>query len=162
VDIAAMRQLVARARVGRLATVGGGGRPHLVPVCFVMPGETGTGDTTSVAGDVISVAGDAISVAGDIVYTAVDDKPKRSRDLRRTANIRATGVACLLVDHYDEDWSQLWWVRLDGRARVVDDVAEAARAAEALCAKYHQYDRPPTGPVLALDVKRWQGWSARQ
>lgn len=164
-----MRELVVRARVGRLATVGSDGRPHIVPVCFVVLGETVAGDTPSVSGDTPSASGDTISVAGDTssiardtIYTAVDDKPKRFRDLRRTANIRATGVACLLVDHYDEDWSQLWWVRLDGRARVVDDRAEAARAAEALRAKYPQYDRPPAGPVLALDVERWRGWSARR
>lgn len=129
-----MRQRVERARVGHLATTDGQGRPHAVPLCFALVGE--------------------------IAYSAVDHKPKKGPWLRRLANVAATGRACLLVDAYDEDWSRLWWVRLDGRARVVDDPAEVARAVEALAAKYPQYaQRRPTGPVLALEVTRWSGWS---
>jgi PPOX class probable F420-dependent enzyme len=94
------------------------------------------------------------------VYTAVDHKPKRSTALLRVANIEATGEACVLIDAYSEDWSRLWWVRLDGRGRVVTDPAEAALAVNALCAKYEQYAaRPPAGPVLAVDVRRWVTWS---
>ena len=100
-------------------------------------------------------------VADDVVYSAVDDKPKRHEHLQRISNVTATGAASLLIDEYDEDWSRLWWVRLDGRARVVDDTAEAKRAIRSLCDKYSQYrDQPPSGPVLALDVERWVGWSA--
>lgn len=129
------RHLVGSARVARLATVGPDGRPHLVPVCFVL--------------------------LGDVVYSAVDDKPKRGTQLRRLANIEATGHACLLVDEYREDWSALWWVRLDGHGRVVADPAESARALAALTAKYPQYaQRPPRGPVLAVTVTRWSAWSA--
>ena len=121
--------------MGRLATVGEDGRPHLVPVCFAL--------------------------YGDVLYSAVDHKPKRSTRLRRIANIEATGNACLLVDAYSEDWSRLWWVRLDGRGRVVADAAEAALAGRTLVGKYEQYaQRPPAGPVVALDVTRWSGWSA--
>jgi PPOX class probable F420-dependent enzyme len=128
------RSLVAAARVGRLATVDAAGRPHAVPVCFVL--------------------------LGDTAYSAVDHKPKRSTRLRRIANIEATGRACLLVDHYEEDWSALWWVRLDGAARVVTDPGEAARAVDGLVGKYPQYAaRPPAGPVLALDVRKWTAWS---
>ncbi len=131
------RVLVEAARVARLATVGPDGRPHLVPICFVL--------------------------LGDTVYSAVDHKPKRSTRLRRLANIRATGHASVLVDEYREDWRQLWWVRLDGSARVVDDPAEAARAVAALAGKYEQYARqPPAGPVLAVTVTRWSGWSASE
>jgi PPOX class probable F420-dependent enzyme len=130
-----MRRLAESARVAHLATVGADGRPHLVPVCFVLLGEA--------------------------AYTAVDHKPKRSTRLRRFANVEATGRACLLVDGYSEDWSALWWVRLDGDGRAVGDPAEAARAVRALTAKYPQYSgRPPAGPVLAVDVTRWTGWSA--
>ncbi|HEX8767231.1 MAG TPA: hypothetical protein VF714_02610, partial [Jatrophihabitans sp.] len=101
------------------------------------------------------------SAGGDRVYVAVDHKPKRGTELRRTANLRATGRACLLVDRYDEDWSQLWWVRLDGRGGEVADPAEAAQALDALAAKYPQYraDRPD-GPVLRVDVEAYRGWSA--
>jgi PPOX class probable F420-dependent enzyme len=128
-------QRVAAARVARLATVDAAGLPHLVPVCFVLTGE--------------------------VVYTAVDEKPKRSRRLRRLANVEATGRACLLVDEYDEDWTKLWWVRLDYRARVLAEGSEAGAARAALAAKYPQYAaHPPGGPVIALDVVRWTGWSA--
>jgi PPOX class probable F420-dependent enzyme len=130
-----MRTRVESARVARLATVGAGG-PHLVPVCFAL--------------------------LGDVIYSAVDHKPKRTSQLRRLANIRADGRVCLLVDEYSEDWTALWWVRLDGSGRVVSDPAETARAGAALVGRYRQYaERPPGGPVLAVTVTRWTGWSAR-
>jgi PPOX class probable F420-dependent enzyme len=132
-----MRRLVATARVGRLATVGGDGRPHAVPICYALREET--------------------------VYSAVDHKPKRRTALRRVANLAETGRACLLLDEYAEDWSTLWWVRLDGSGRVVADPAESARAVSALVEKYPQYrERPPAGPVIAVDITRWTGWSARE
>jgi PPOX class probable F420-dependent enzyme len=134
-DMEAMRGLVSSAPVGHLATVRRDGRPHVVPICFVLLGER--------------------------VYSAVDHKPKRHRSLQRLSNVAATGTASLLVDKYDDDWSKLWWVRLDGRARLVDDSAEAEQAIRSLSGKYPQYrDRPPAGPILALDVERWVGWSA--
>ena len=131
---ALMRARVDAARVAHLATVGADGRPHLVPVCPVRLDER--------------------------VYHAVDHKPKRGPRLRRLANIEATGHASLLVDAYDEDWTRLWWVRLDGTGRVVADPAEASSAVTALIAKFPQYAaRPPVGPVIAIDVRRWTGWS---
>jgi PPOX class probable F420-dependent enzyme len=134
-DSETMRALVSRAPVGRLATVRRDGRSHIVPICFV--------------------------VTDDVVYSAVDEKPKRHQQLQRVSNVRATGTASLLIDEYHDDWSRLWWVRLDGRARLVDSSAEAERAISSLSDKYPQYrDQPPTGPVLALDVERWVGWSA--
>lgn len=121
--------------MARLATVDPDGQPHVVPVCFVL--------------------------LGNVVYHAVDDKPKRHRGLRRLENLRSTGHASLLVDEYREDWSALWWVRMDGRGRIVDDPAEAAEARAALVAKYPQYaERPPGGPVVAVAVTRWSAWSA--
>lgn len=96
-----------------------------------------------------------------MVYHAVDDRPKRHREPRRLENLRSTGEACLLVDEYRDDWSALWWVRLDGRGRIVDDPAEAAEARAALSAKYPQYaERPPAAPVVAVTVTRWSAWSA--
>ncbi|HJV13575.1 MAG TPA: TIGR03668 family PPOX class F420-dependent oxidoreductase [Propionibacteriaceae bacterium] len=133
-DRETMGRLVASAPVGRLATVRTDGRPHVVPICFV--------------------------ITEDVVYSAVDDKPKRHGQLQRLSNVRATGTASLLIDEYYEDWSRLWWVRLDGRARVVESPSEIERAIRSLSDKYPQYrDQPPTGPVLALDVERWVGWS---
>jgi PPOX class probable F420-dependent enzyme len=130
-----MRRRAEVARVGHLATVDGTGRPHLVPVCFV--------------------------VIAEAAYSAVDQKPKRDITLRRIANIQATGQACLLVDYYSEEWTALWWVRMDGRGRVVRAEAEAERALAGLAAKYHQYAvTPPTGPIIAVDIHTWRGWSA--
>jgi PPOX class probable F420-dependent enzyme len=128
-----MRARVAEARVARLGTVTPDGRPHLVPCCFALDGET--------------------------AYSAVDAKPKSTLALRRLRNVRATGGASLLVDHYDEDWSRLWWVRLDGTGRVLDDEPERDAALSALADKYPQYRRdPPPGPVLAIDVTTWLAW----
>jgi PPOX class probable F420-dependent enzyme len=128
-----MRTRVAGARVGRLATVTDEGRPHLVPCCFAL--------------------------VGDTVYSAVDAKPKSTLALRRLANVRATGHASLLVDHYDDDWSALWWVRVDGAGRVVESGPERDTALAALATKYDQYRRtPPPGPVVALDITRWRAW----
>ena len=134
-----MRRLadeVARARVARLATLDADGRPHLVPIAFAL--------------------------AGDRLYSAVDAKPKRSRRLRRIENARRRPDVTVLVDRYDEDWTQLWWVRIRGQARVLDGGDEAAAALEALAAKYPQYrDQPPGLPVLAVDVADWRIWVAR-
>lgn len=128
-----MRERVAGARVGRLGTVTDSGLPHLVPCCFVL--------------------------VGDTVYSAVDAKPKSTMSLRRLANLRANGRATLLVDHYDEDWSTLWWVRVDGTGRVIDHGAEREQALAPLAGKYEQYRRqPPPGPVVALDITAWRAW----
>jgi PPOX class probable F420-dependent enzyme len=130
-----MRERVAAARVGRLATVSGDGVPHLVPFCLVL--------------------------LDDVVFTAVDHKPKRTTALRRIDNITATGRACVLVDEWSEDWTQLWWVRLDCSAQVVEDPATRDGALTALTAKYAQYaEVPPTGAVLALTVEKWTGWAS--
>jgi len=97
----------------------------------------------------------------DTLYSAVDSKPKRSRTLRRIENARREPSVCVLVDVYDEDWTRLWWVRLRGRARVLDSGDEAERALALLAAKYEQYREAPPGlPVLAIDVDEWRAWGA--
>jgi PPOX class probable F420-dependent enzyme len=122
------------ARVARLATTDPDGRPHLVPIVF--------------------------AVEGDTMYSAVDSKPKRSRTLRRIENARERPDVTVLVDHYEEDWTRLWWTRLRGRARVLDDGEERERALSLLAEKYTQYrDEPPDGPVLAIDVSEVRTWS---
>ena len=127
-------RLFSAARVARLATVDANGRPHLVPVVFV--------------------------VLGDAVWSAVDAKPKSTRALKRLANIEANPAVSLLVDHYDDDWTHLWWVRADGQAAVVD-VGEPGTdtVLDSLAAKYPQYatDRP-AGPLVRVDVRRWSSW----
>jgi len=137
-DEARCRARLSAARVGHLATVRPDGRPHVVACCFALQ--------------------------GDRLWTAVDAKPKATRRLQRLANVRAHPWASLLVDHYEEDWDALWWVRADGAASVldVDATAERERALAALAAKYEQYAAaPPQGEVIAIAVERWSGWSAR-
>ncbi len=99
------------------------------------------------------------AIDGDTLYSAVDGKPKTTLALRRVQNIRSNGAASLLVDHYDEDWAQLWWVRVDGSARTADTAVERERAIALLADKYEQYRsvRPP-GPVLVIDIHRWRMW----
>jgi PPOX class probable F420-dependent enzyme len=134
-DDAEARSRLGAARVGRLATVTPEGRPHVVPVCFALD--------------------------GDVVYSAVDDKPKATRSLTRLDNVRASPGAALLVDHYDEDWQRLWWVRADGEARVLEESApEHRRAAELLRGKYDQYRDHRLGSVIALHVQSWRSWAA--
>jgi PPOX class probable F420-dependent enzyme len=103
------------------------------------------------------------AVVGDVVYSAVDGKPKRTTGLARLANIAAEPRVALLADHYDEDWTRLWWVRVDGDARLVTAADERARALAALAAAYPQYVRsPPQGPVIRIAARRWSGWSAHE
>ena len=130
------RRRFAAANVARLATADARGRPHLVPIVFALADET--------------------------IYSVVDAKPKRTTKLRRLENVRSNPRVSVLVDHYDEtDWSSLWWVRADGSARVLDLAEPEARAAVALLAARHSQQRP-AGPVLAIDVESWTGWSASE
>ena len=127
------RARFAAARVARLATIARDSRPTLVPIVF--------------------------AVSDDRIYSAVDDKPKRTRALARLANVVANPEVCLLVDHYDEDWSTLWWARADGRGRVLDaDDPETSVAHALLAARYPQ--QQGAGTVLAVDIERWTGWAA--
>jgi PPOX class probable F420-dependent enzyme len=129
------RARLDEARVARLATSDPDGKPHLVPIVF--------------------------AVDGDTLYSAVDSKPKRSRTLRRIENARARPDVTILVDHYEEDWRRLWWIRVRGRARVLDDGDELAHALALLTAKYEQYRaEPPDGPVLAVDITDVREWTA--
>jgi PPOX class probable F420-dependent enzyme len=124
-------ELFASVPVARLATVGPDGMPHLVPIVF--------------------------AVAGDLIYSSVDAKPKRTRKLKRLANIAANPRVSVLADHYEDDWSRLWWVRADGVARVVD---ESPKALTALADRYEQYrSAPPAGPFVEITVDRWTAWS---
>lgn len=145
------RRRFAAARVIRLASADADGRPHVVPMVFALAhgrdaGEADVGETRS----------------GDTIYTAVDAKPKRSTSLRRLANIVANPRVAVLADHYEDDWHALWWVRADGTGRILDAQEPEGRDAIArLMARYPQYrEQPPRGPVLAIDIARWSGWSA--
>lgn len=103
---------------------------------------------------------------GDILYSVVDDKPKRTRSLRRLAEVRRHPAVAVLADHYADDWSELWWVRAEGRARVLEPgseegAAERRRAVTLLRSRYPQYHTHTLdGPVLAIEVTAWRWWSA--
>ncbi|APU17622.1 MULTISPECIES: TIGR03668 family PPOX class F420-dependent oxidoreductase [Actinoalloteichus] len=134
-DLARCRRRFESCLIARLGTIDAVGRPQLVPVTFTMMGES--------------------------VYLAVDQKPKSTRQLARLRNIRRHPAVSLLVDHYEPDWSQLWWVRVDGTARIEAEPAVMATPLRALAAKYPQYRTdPPAGPVIRIDVDHWSGWSA--
>jgi PPOX class probable F420-dependent enzyme len=96
--------------------------------------------------------------------TAVDHKPKRTTALQRLANIAVNPQVAVLVDHYDDDWEQLWWARADGLARVVQPDQEPvlrASALPALARRYPQYvEHPPQGVLIVVEIERFSGWTA--
>jgi PPOX class probable F420-dependent enzyme len=133
VDADRARNRLAQAPVGHLATVTTAGRPHVIPCCFVL--------------------------TGDRIFTAVDAKPKSTLHLRRLENIGVHPEVTLLVDHYDENWDDLWWVRVDGTAEVWESGPGRADALAALAAKYRQYrEQTPPGPVIAVEITAWRSW----
>jgi PPOX class probable F420-dependent enzyme len=116
--------------LARLATIRPDGSPRVVPICFVLDGDT--------------------------LYSAVDEKPKRTRQLARLADIEGDPRVEIVIDHYDDDWSRLWWVRLRGRGRVVD---HDERALELLCAKYPQYrEQSLQGPFIVVEIEQRTEW----
>ena len=131
------RSLLGSARVARLATADEEGRPHLVPVTF--------------------------AADGDRVYIAIDHKPKTTTTgLKRLHNIERNPNVSVLADHYAEDWTTLWWVRVDGRATILTARDACESPLDLLAAKYPQYQqRRPDGPVIAIAVDRWTGWTGR-
>lgn len=122
-----------------LATLGSAGAPHLVPVVFAV--HRGS--------------------EGITIYTAVDAKRKSTQKLRRLANIEHDPRVSLLADHYDDDWTQLWWVRADGQAAIHYAGDEVAIGYALLRAKYPQYERIALdGPVVTVATTRWSSWQA--
>jgi PPOX class probable F420-dependent enzyme len=129
------RSRFAAGRVATLATVDGTGAPHLVPVVFV--------------------------VEDSIVWSATDGKPKRGTALHRHANIRARPGVSLLVQHWDERWDMLWWVRADGSARIDREPSTVDHVVTLLRGKYPQYGTVPVGgPLVSVTVRSWRGWQA--
>jgi PPOX class probable F420-dependent enzyme len=135
VETAELRRWFASSPVARLSTVRPDGGPHVVPIVFAL--------------------------AGDTVFSAVDAKPKRSQNLQRLANVRTNPRCALLVDHYDDDWHRLWWVRADGTGKVLDAPPVEHPGIQALVQRFPQYrDEPPSGPLLVVTVHRWTGWTS--
>ena len=123
-------------RVAHLATADARATPHLVPVCF--------------------------AVSGHSVYIALDSKPKSVEplSLKRVRNILSNPRVSLLVDHYEEDWTRLGWVRIDGRAEIVVEGDEQAQAVRLLRRRYDQYAEMllEKAPIIALRIERVSGW----
>ena len=126
--------LIDSARVATLATIRPDGSPRLVPCVFARQGST--------------------------MHLPVDAKPKSTRSLARLADVRREPRVGLLVQGWSEDWSRLWWVRLDGRARLAAG-QELGAARSLLVNRYPQYvDGGELDPVISVDVAEWRGWRA--
>lgn len=134
-DAEELRRRINGSMVARLATVGSDGRPHIVPITFALDDDT--------------------------IYFAIDFKPKKTGDLQRLRNIEANPSVSVLVDHYEDDWSKLWWARADGSARIVIDGAVFEKGIALLTHRYAQYrSARPAGPVVAISIVKMTGWSA--
>ena len=134
-DTAELRRRFTSSPVARLSTVRPDGGPHVVPIVFAL--------------------------VDDTVFSAVDAKPKRSTALQRLANVRAEPRCALLVDHFEDDWRRLWWVRADGVGEVVDAPTVEHPGIQALVQRFPQYrDEPPSGPLVVVTVQRWTGWAS--
>lgn len=143
--------MFGQSRVARLATSTPDGIPHLVPVVFAVSHDRRT-DTAADPG---------AGAGADVVYTAVDAKPKTTQRLRRLTNIANNPQVSMLVDHYADDWTQLWWIRADGVAAIHRDGEVLRTGYQLLRAKYAQYQSVPlNGPVIAVTVRRWSSWHA--
>ena len=132
-------EFLEMARVGRLATVGGDGRPLVVPICYALEDQR--------------------------IYSAVDAKPKRTRELRRLRNIAENPLISLVVDEYDEDWTRLRYVIVEGHADVLTGGDEFSRAIDRLVAKYPQYRSltlsRDAGAVVRITPDRVLAWRYR-
>ena len=137
-------QLLSEAPVGRLATASATGAPHVIPVCFASDGQ--------------------------YIYSVLDGKPKRAAltRLRRVRNLLANPQVALLVDHYEADWSRLWYLLITGAAELLgedgeDEDKEGKEREEAiglLRQKYPQYrDMDIDGnPVIRITPQRVVSW----
>ncbi len=129
------RERFADAPVAVLATVSQEGSPRLVPVTF--------------------------AIVDDRVFIAVDHKPKTTRRLARLGDIENDPRVSLLAQHYEDDWTRLWWVRATGTAEIRDDEHAVAVAGKLLGTKYPQYrEHTPVGPIIDVAVGSWRSWEA--
>jgi PPOX class probable F420-dependent enzyme len=129
------RERLEQSRFAVLGTTSADGSPHLVPVVF--------------------------AIDGNRLVSAIDHKPKTTTLLRRLANIERNPTVTVLVDHRDDDWSTLWWVRVDGQATVVSSGSTYESGLDLLVARYEPYvDRRPTGPLINIIIERISGWDA--
>jgi PPOX class probable F420-dependent enzyme len=132
--VAWANELLQGARVARLGLLDEEGGPRVLPVTF--------------------------AVAEGRIWSAIDQKPKRTREPARLRFLRRDPRAALTVDRYSDDWEELAWVQVLGRVSIVE-ADEGASALEALSAKYEPYrDQTPPGPLLCLEPERYLWWRA--
>jgi len=133
------RELLIESRLGHLATSTKRGKPHVVPICYVLDGAS--------------------------LYTPIDEKPKRRKptQLRRILNIAENANVCLVVDHYEEDWSELKCVIVRGSAEIVHKGEAHERAVMLLREKYKQYRQMKLEdrPLIKIKLVSVVAWSAR-
>ena len=132
-----LREFVVGQRIARMASVDTNGRPHIVPICFVLDGTSA-------------------------IYSAIDLKPKSvdTENLRRVRNISNNPSVSILLDRYTEDWAQLAFVVLHGAAKVLTQGVERNRAENLLRKKYSQYEEflQPGAPMIKINVGRITSW----
>ena len=131
------------ARIARLSTLDGDGHPNVLPVCFVVDGDR-------------------------MIYTAVDRKRKKVApdQLARVRNIQRHGRVALVVDHYEEDWQQLWYVLVRGLAALVpgQSTAERVHSLALLREKYPHYRAgllADDAPTIRISIERITGWESK-
>ncbi|MYF26776.1 MAG: TIGR03668 family PPOX class F420-dependent oxidoreductase [Acidimicrobiia bacterium] len=128
-----VQRLLGEARSATLGTVDEKGQVHLVPIVFAFQ--------------------------DGMIYTAVDAKPKTTHRLKRIRNIESNPRVSVLVDYYHDDWERLWWIRLDGKARIVESGPARTSALLLLAEKYPIYvDQPPPGPAIVIEVETIRSW----
>ena len=138
------RNYIAQHKVARLATADAGGRPSVIPVCYVFDGSS--------------------------IYSALDRKPKSvsPRALKRVRNIAENKHVSLIIDDYSDDWSELSYVQVSGTAEVIDagDDREQERlqAVEMLRAKYPNYRSMDIDrlPIIKITPTRINAWRAKK
>lgn len=133
---AGQAELLDRASVGRLATAGVNGAPHVIPVCYAL--------------------------MDGAIYSVLDQKPKRTSltRLRRVRNILANPQVSLVVDHYEENWERLWYILITGHAELLEDGAERPAAIQVLREKYLQYRgmNIDANPVIKITPSHIVSW----
>ena len=126
------RAFLLRRRIGHLATADASGIPSVLPVCFALE--------------------------ADNMYSAVDDKPKRTRRPRRIRDLAENPDVAFVADHYNEDWSRLGWVMIRGKATIFETGEEFERGCELLRRRYLQYATMALSPVVAVRILAVRSW----
>ena len=126
--------LLGSERRAVMSTIVADGSAHSVPVVFAL--------------------------VGDELISPIDHKPKTGEVLRRVKNISRDDRVTLLIDHWDEDWTQLAWLMVRGRATV--DTEATLPVMRELNERYEQYENDERHDAL-IRIRptrlSWWAWS---